>query len=55
MVKRFKGDYGKIRALPANVVIDRAGIVRYAKAVMFTLDDLNELLIPLLNEHASDG
>jgi cytochrome c biogenesis protein CcmG/thiol:disulfide interchange protein DsbE len=55
MVKRFKGDYGKIRALPTNVVIDRAGIVRYAKAAMFTLDDLNELLIPLLNEHAPEG
>jgi cytochrome c biogenesis protein CcmG, thiol:disulfide interchange protein DsbE len=39
-------------ALPTNVIIDRAGIVRYAKAAAFTLDDLNALLIPLLNETA---
>jgi cytochrome c biogenesis protein CcmG, thiol:disulfide interchange protein DsbE len=52
MVNRFKGDYGKIVALPTNVIIDRAGIVRYAKAAAFTLDDLNALLIPLLNETA---
>jgi hypothetical protein len=33
-------------------VIDRAGIVRYAKAGAFDLDDLNRILIPLLNEPA---
>ena len=55
MIKRFKGDYGKIKALPTNVIIDRAGIVRYAKAAMFNLDSINEELVPLLNEPAPAG
>jgi cytochrome c biogenesis protein CcmG, thiol:disulfide interchange protein DsbE len=55
MIKRFKGDYGKIKALPTNIIIDRAGIVRYAKAAMFELDSINEELIPLLNEPAPAG
>ncbi len=50
MAKRFKGQYGKIKALPTNVIIDRQGIVRYAKAEMFTLDSINKELIPLLKE-----
>ena len=52
MVKNFHGDYGKIKALPTNIIIDRAGIVRYAKAAMFDIDSINEELIPLLNEPA---
>jgi cytochrome c biogenesis protein CcmG, thiol:disulfide interchange protein DsbE len=52
MVKKFKGDYGKISALPTNIVIDRAGIVRYAKAGAFDLDSIGDELIPLLNEAA---
>jgi cytochrome c biogenesis protein CcmG/thiol:disulfide interchange protein DsbE len=55
MVKRFKGDYGRIKALPTNIIIDRAGIVRYAKAAMFTIDSINQELIPLLNEPAPTG
>jgi len=55
MVRKFKGDYGRIRAVPTNVIIDRGGIVRYAKAAAFTLDDLNELLIPLLKEPSPTG
>ncbi len=52
-VKRLKGNYDAIKAVPTNYVIDRAGVVRYAKAGAFDLDDLNEILIPLLNEPAS--
>jgi cytochrome c biogenesis protein CcmG/thiol:disulfide interchange protein DsbE len=55
MIKRFKGDYGKIKALPTNIIIDRAGIVRYAKAAMFDLDSINEELIPLLKEAPPPG
>ena len=52
-VRRLHGPYGPIgRAIPTNYVIDRAGVVRYAKAASFDLDDLNKLLIPLLNEPA---
>jgi thiol-disulfide isomerase/thioredoxin len=51
LLRRFEGDYSTIgRAVPTNYVIDRAGIIRYAKADAFTLDELNELLVPLLNE-----
>jgi cytochrome c biogenesis protein CcmG, thiol:disulfide interchange protein DsbE len=55
MVRKFNGEYGKIKALPTNVVIDRAGIVRYAQAGAFSLDELNRLLVPLLNEPAPAG
>lgn len=51
LLKRFKGDYAPIdRAVPTNFVIDRAGVVRYAKAGSFDLDSLNAILVPLLNE-----
>ena len=49
--KRVKGRYELIGgAVPTNYIIDRAGIVRYAKAAAFDLDDLNTILTPLLNE-----
>lgn len=51
-VRRVKGPYGPLKAIPTNYVIDRAGRIRYAKAAAFDLDDLNELLVPLLNEKA---
>ncbi len=50
MARRFSGGYGDPKAVPTNYVIDRAGIVRYAAAGAFTLDELNEILIPLLKE-----
>jgi cytochrome c biogenesis protein CcmG, thiol:disulfide interchange protein DsbE len=45
----FRGGYRDLGGLPTNYVIDRAGVLRYAKAGAFTLDQLNKLLIPLLN------
>ena len=53
VVRRFKGDYGPLKGLPTNYVIDRDGIVRYAKAGAFTLDDIHAILEPLLREHVS--
>jgi cytochrome c biogenesis protein CcmG/thiol:disulfide interchange protein DsbE len=53
VVRRFKGDYGPLKGLPTNYVIDRDGIVRYAKAGAFTLDDMHAILEPLLREHVS--
>ena len=50
MVRKFKGSYGILGAVPTNYVIDRAGVIRYAKAGAFSIDDLNELLVPLLGE-----
>lgn len=46
------GPFADVDALPTNYVIDKAGILRYAKAGAFDLDGLNALLIPLLNEPA---
>jgi cytochrome c biogenesis protein CcmG/thiol:disulfide interchange protein DsbE len=51
LVTSFKGEYGAIQPVPINYVIDRAGVLRYAKAAVLTLDDMNALLIPLLLEH----
>lgn len=51
LFEEFDGDYEKIGgAVPTNYVIDRAGIIRYAEAGALTLDALNEILVPLLNE-----
>ncbi len=49
-VHRIRGPYTDNEKLPTNYVIDRAGVIRYADAGAFTLDALNELLIPLLKE-----
>lgn len=51
---RLQGPYAPLGAVPTNFVIDRAGTLRYAKAGAFTLDDLNTVLIPLLNERVPD-
>ena len=50
MVRRLKGPYRVLDGVPTNYIIDRAGILRYAKADAFSLDDLNRLLVPLLRE-----
>ena len=50
--KRIKGPYKPLGAVPTNYVIDRAGVIRYAKAAAFDLDDMNEILVPLLKESA---
>ncbi|MCP1472099.1 peroxiredoxin [Sphingobium sp. OAS761] len=50
--RRIKGPYGPLTGVPTNFVIDRAGVLRYARSGAFDLDDLNRLLVPLLNERA---
>ncbi len=50
MVRHLSGNYAPMGGVPTNYVIDRAGVLRYAKASAFDLDDLNSILIPLLNE-----
>jgi cytochrome c biogenesis protein CcmG, thiol:disulfide interchange protein DsbE len=52
MARRFKGEYGSIKALPTNFVIDRAGIVRYGTAGAFSIDEINRVVGPLLAEQA---
>ena len=52
-VRRLSGPYAPINgAVPTNFIIDRAGVMRFAKAGALTLDDLNRELVPLLNEPA---
>lgn len=48
----IRGPYAATAGVPTNFVIDRAGVLRYAKAAAFDLDALNALLVPLLNEPA---
>lgn len=51
--KRVRGGaLSDVSAVPMNYVIDRAGVIRYAKAGSFQLDSLNAVLIPLLKEPA---
>jgi len=44
------GSYDGVTAVPTNYVVDRAGVLRYAKAGEMDLDTLNGVLVPLLNE-----
>jgi cytochrome c biogenesis protein CcmG/thiol:disulfide interchange protein DsbE len=46
------GPFGDVDALPTNYVIDKSGVLRYAKAGAFDLDGLNSVLIPLMKEPA---
>ncbi len=55
MVRRFRGPYSDPEAVPTNYVVDRQGVLRYAKAAAFSLDDLNGLLVPLLQEPTPGG
>jgi thiol-disulfide isomerase/thioredoxin len=55
MVRRFRGDYGDIKALPTNFVIDRQGVLRYAEAGGFTLDDINTVIGTLLMEKSAES
>ena len=52
LVRYMHGGYGALEGVPTNFVIDRAGVVRYAKAGAFDLGELNTLLVPLLQEPA---
>jgi peroxiredoxin len=48
LIKRMKGPYHDLDAVPTNYIIDRSGTLVYAKAAAFDLDSLNEIVIPLL-------
>jgi len=52
MVRHLRGPYAILGAVPTNYVIDRAGVLRYAKAGAFSVDAMNEILVPLLSEPA---
>lgn len=50
LVKRMKGPYHDLEAVPTNFIIDRSGTLVYAKANAFNLDELNAIVFPLLKE-----
>jgi peroxiredoxin len=50
MARSMRGPYHVMTGVPTNYIIDRRGILRYAKAGAFSLDALNEILVPLLRE-----
>ena len=51
-VRSIRGPYRPLQGVPTNYVIDRAGVVRYAKAGAFELDELEKVIVPLLNQRA---
>ena len=48
----FTGGYGRIEAVPTSFIIDRDGVVRTIKTGAFSLDELNRILVPLINQPA---
>jgi thiol-disulfide isomerase/thioredoxin len=53
LVKTFKGSgYPILDGVPTSYVVDRAGIVRYAKAGSFTDKEFLGIVLPLLREPA---
>ena len=49
-VKRMKGPYHDLDALPTNYIIDRSGKLVYAKAGALDIDTFNAIVVPLLKE-----
>jgi len=53
---QFRGDaYKRMEAVPTSFIIDRAGIVRYARAGAFTRSSFDAQLKPLLAEKPPAG
>lgn len=50
--RKVTGGYGPLEGVPTNFVIDRAGVLRYAKAGALDVNSLNAVLVPLLREKA---
>lgn len=54
LVKRMKGPYHDVGAVPTTYIINRQGVLVYAKAGSLDLAALNTLLVPLLREPYPD-
>jgi thiol-disulfide isomerase/thioredoxin len=52
MARHFHGPYRALKGVPTNFIIDRNGVLRYAQSGAFTLDALNEIVIPMLQQPA---
>jgi thiol-disulfide isomerase/thioredoxin len=55
VIRHLTGPYRSLGALPTNYVIDRAGVLRYAKAAVFTEDVMNSVLGPLMRQPMAAG
>ncbi len=54
LARRLSGDgYPILTGVPTSYIIDRQGIVRYAKAGSFEAQEFIDLIVPLLKEPAS--
>ncbi len=49
-VKRLRGPYRQLDAVPTNYVIDRSGRLVYARAGAFDLETFNAIVFPLIKE-----
>ena len=47
-VKRLKGPYSRLEAVPTNYIIDRSGKLVYAKPGAINIDSFNAIVFPLL-------
>lgn len=54
MARTLSGPYKPLGAVPTNYVIDRQGLLRYARAGAFDADDMNRLFGPLLRQTAPE-
>lgn len=52
LAHHISGSYADMDAVPTNYVIDRNGVVRYAKAAAFDAETLDAVIAPLLAEPA---
>jgi thiol-disulfide isomerase/thioredoxin len=53
LARKLSGDgYPILKGVPTSYVIDRKGIVRYAKAGSFETKEFTDLIVPLLKERA---
>jgi cytochrome c biogenesis protein CcmG, thiol:disulfide interchange protein DsbE len=55
MVRYLRGPYQVMTGVPTNYVIDRHGVLAYAGAGAFDLNDLNQILVPLLKQSITDA
>lgn len=51
-VHRLKGPYRELGAVPTTYIIDRAGVLRYAKAASLDVQAMNQIILPIVKEPA---
>jgi hypothetical protein len=53
LARKLSGNgYPILNGVPTSYIIDRKGVVRYAKAGSFEPQEFIDLVVPLLNERA---